>query len=52
MDNMGVVEGLQHLKLIVDHSLVPSDVFLQDDFNRDLLRAGFCLANNAVGAGT
>lgn len=31
-----MVECLQHLQLIVDHLFVPTDIFLQDDFDGDL----------------
>lgn len=52
MDNVGVIKSLQHLQLIVDHSLVAPDVFLQDYLDCDLLGARLRLANNSIGAGT
>lgn len=52
MNDVGVVERLQHLQLVVDHALVSADIFLQDDFDGDLAGAGIGLANNTVRAST
>lgn len=35
VDNAGVMEGLQHLQLIVDHLLISADILLQNDFDGD-----------------
>lgn len=48
-----MLQLLQHFKLIIDHALIASDVFLQNDLDRDLFSiGGFRLANNAVCACT
>lgn len=44
-----MLERLQHLKLIVDHALVATDIFLQNYLDRNLLSVGgIRLANNSV----
>ena len=49
MDNAGVVEGLQHLQLVVDHLLIPTDILLQDDFDGDLPSdGGLGLPDNTI----
>lgn len=52
VDNVRVVESLQHFELIVDHLFITPDILLQDDFDGNLLSAGFRLADNAIGAST
>lgn len=48
-----MLERLQHLKLIVDHALVATDIFLQNYLDRNLLSVGgIRLANNSVGTST
>lgn len=49
VDNVGVVEGLQHLQLVVHHLFVPTDIFLQDDLDGDFSsRGALSLADNTV----
>jgi hypothetical protein len=46
---MGVLELLQHLQLVIDHALVAADIFLEDDFNRNLITSSrLRLADNSV----
>lgn len=53
MDDVGVVERLQHLQFIVNHLLVAADVLLQNDLHGDLSgRRAFGLADNPIGAST
>jgi hypothetical protein len=33
LDNMGMLEALEHLQLVVDHLVVAFDVLLQDDLD-------------------
>lgn len=50
---MRVLELLQHLQLIVDHALIPADILLQDNLDRNLLAiTSFCLPHNSVCAST
>ena len=50
---MRVFELLQHLQLIIDHALIPTHIFLQDDLNCDLLTiVCLCLADDTVCART
>lgn len=48
MDDVRVVQRLQHLQLIIDHLLVALDILLEDDLHSDLSSAAFSLANNAI----
>lgn len=44
-----MLERLQHLKLIVDHALVATDIFLQNYLDRNLLSVGgIRFANDSV----
>lgn len=52
MDDVWVVKGLQHLQLIVNHLLVASDIFLQNDFNSNFPTAAICLTDNTVRSST
>lgn len=52
MDNVGVVESLEHLQLVVDHTFVALDIFLQDDLDGDLARGAIGLPHDTIGAGT
>jgi hypothetical protein len=48
-DNVRVLELLQHLQLVVDHALIPADILLQDNLDRNFLAiTGFRLAHNSV----
>jgi hypothetical protein len=48
-----MLERLQHLKLIVDHVLVATDILFEDYLDRNLLSVGgIRLANNSVCACT
>src|SRR3569833_1046757 len=50
-DNMGVVQLLEHVQLVVHHALIALDVLLQDDLDGHLARWAVGLANYAIGAG-
>lgn len=53
MNDVGMVEGLQHLQFIVNHLLVAADVLLQNDLHGNLARGrAFGLADNPIGAST
>lgn len=52
MDNVGVVEGLEHLQLVVDHAFVALDILLQDDLDGDLAGGAIGLPHDTIGAGT
>lgn len=46
---MRVLELLQHLQFIVDHTLISTDVLLQDNLDRNLLAIGcFRLPDDTV----
>lgn len=47
-----MVQGLEHLQLIVDHALVALDVLLEDNLDGHLPRATFGLADDTVCART
>lgn len=49
---MGVLQGLKHSKLVVDHLLVALDVLLEDDLDSYPPRGALGLSNDAIGAGT
>lgn len=52
-DDVGVLEGLEHLKLIVDHVFISANVLLENDLDCDLLAVGgVSLANDTVCACT
>ena len=48
MDNVGMIQFLQHPQLIVNHLFVASNIFLQDNLNGDLARAGVCFAHDTI----
>lgn len=52
LDNVGVLEALQHVQLVVDHALIALDVLLQDDLDGDLASRAVGLADDAIRAGT
>lgn len=37
---MGVLEGLEHLKLIIDHVFIAADILLEDDLHRNFFPVG------------
>ena len=43
-----MVELLQHFKLIVDHLLIPADIFLEDNFDGDLSSVTFRLTDDTI----
>jgi hypothetical protein len=46
---VGVLERLQHLKFIIDHSLISAHVLLENNLDGNFLTiVGLCLTNNAV----
>lgn len=50
LDDMRVVEALEHLQLVEDHALVAPDVLLQDDLDGNSLAIGpICLSDNPIG---
>ena len=52
-DDVGVLKGLEHLKLIVDHVFISTNVLLEDDLDCHLLAVGgVSLANDTVCACT
>lgn len=52
LDNVRVVEGLQHLELVVHYLVVALDVLLQDDLDGHLAVRGLCLSHDAICACT
>lgn len=52
MDNMGVVQFLEHVQLIIDHAFVVSNISLQDDLDCNLARSAVCFADNTICSGT
>ena len=51
LDNVGVLEPLEHLELVVYHLLVPLDILLEDDLDGDLAGRALGLADDTVGTG-
>lgn len=50
---MGVLEGLEHLKFVIDHVFISTDILLENDLDCDLLSVcGFSFANDTVCACT
>jgi hypothetical protein len=50
---VGVLEGLQHLKLVMDHILITANILFENNLDRDLFSiGGVRLANDAVSACT
>ena len=45
---MWVLHSLQHLQLIVHHSLVALDILFEDNLDGILLASGFCLPYDAI----
>lgn len=39
---------LQHFQLIVDHLLIPADIFLEDNFDGDLSSVTFRLTDDTI----
>ena len=52
LDDVGVLEALEHVELVENHALVPLDVLLQDDLDGDAAVGAIGLAHDAIGAGT
>lgn len=48
-DDMGVLQALKHVKLVVDHPLVALDILLQDDLDSDLAFWAVGLSDNSIG---
>lgn len=49
---MGVLQSLEHLKLVIDHPLVALYILLQDDLDGDFASRALSLAHHAVSAST
>lgn len=52
LDNVRMMEALEHVKLIVYHPLIALDILLQDDLDSNLASWAVSLAYNAVRACT
>lgn len=50
LDNMWVLQPLEHVELVVNHLLVAFDILFQDDLDGHLARRTVCLTNNSIGA--
>ena len=50
LDNVRVLESLQHLQLVKHHALVAADVLLQDDLDGDAAVGAIGLPDDAIGA--
>jgi glucokinase len=50
LDDVRVVEALEHRQLVEDHTFVAPDILLQNDFDSNPARWAVCLSNNAIGA--
>lgn len=51
LDNVRVLQALEHVQLVKDHLLIPPDHLLQDDLDRDATLGAVCLSDDAVCAG-
>jgi hypothetical protein len=52
LDNVRVVEALQHVQLVKDHALIAPDDLLQDDLDGDPAVGALSLPDDAIRAGT
>lgn len=52
LDNVRMLELLEHLELVVDHLLVTLDISLQDNLDGHLARGAVSLTNNAICSST
>lgn len=52
LDDVGVVQLLQHLEFVIDHLLIASDILLQDDLDGDFALGGVGFANDSISART
>jgi hypothetical protein len=52
LDNVRMLELLEHLQLIVNHLLVALDIALQDDLDGNLAIGAVGLTDDTIGAGT
>jgi hypothetical protein len=50
LDNVGVLEALEHLQFVVDHLVVAFDVLLQDDLDGAFSLGWLCFSDDAVGS--
>lgn len=48
VDNVRVVQRLQHLQFIVDHLLIPLHILLEDDLDGNFSRAAVGFTDNAI----
>lgn len=51
-DNVRMRDTLQHLQLVVNHTLISLDIFLENDLDCDLLTIGFGFAHDTVCSST
>lgn len=51
-NDVGMLEALEHVQLVVYHSLVALDILLQNDLDGHLSRRSICLSHDTVGACT
>jgi hypothetical protein len=49
LDDVWVLQSLQHVELVVNHLLVAFDVLLQNDLDGDLAGRALGLTNDAIG---
>lgn len=49
LDNVRMLQPLQHVEFVVDHLLVSLDILLQDDLDGDFARRPFGLPYDAIG---
>lgn len=50
LDDVRMLQPLQHGKLVIDHLLIAFDVLFQDDFDGNLASRAIRLANDAISA--
>lgn len=48
VDNVWVVQRLQHLQFVVDHLLIALHILLEDDLDGHLSRTAVCFTDNAI----
>lgn len=52
LDDMRVLQSLQHGKLVIDHLLVAFDILLQDNLDSNLASRAVRLTNDTIGTST